>query len=245
MYFNFYLEATRSFDAMSGDGCGREAVTRSMDFADRLLREGDLVGSKRFASRRIPSPLAPTRSSPAPTPPRLPTPRQQPPRLAMARNSPCRPLLPSRPPPLFRPPPIPSPLPSPPPGSQPPRRRTVRRFLSDPSKRSICDPKIDLVAAARSPPFWTVCPSCFHVHRYCRDDEGKSLRCLECNQEFYAVPLQVGPPIVPGSDMYYSSWSFVPLGDWTPSRCTSVPDKFLQPTSVLQPKRSSHERRGF
>ncbi|EHA8588048.1 hypothetical protein COCNU_scaffold004000G000010 [Cocos nucifera] len=104
--------------------------------------------------------------------------------------------------------------------------------LSDPSKKALFDLELDIAIAhgelppsscetptfaAPSPPrpdptFWTACLSCCHVHQYDRAYEGRNLRCPKCRQAFRATALAAPPPIVPGTDMYYCSWGFFPLG---------------------------------
>ncbi|XP_038983285.1 uncharacterized protein LOC103718691 [Phoenix dactylifera] len=104
--------------------------------------------------------------------------------------------------------------------------------LSDPSKKALFDLELDIAIAHGEPPpsssatptsaspspprpdptFWTACPSCCHVHQYDRAYEGRNLRCPKCRQAFRATALAAPPPIVPGTEMYYCSWGFFPLG---------------------------------
>ncbi|KAK3121970.1 hypothetical protein QOZ80_8BG0663430 [Eleusine coracana subsp. coracana] len=66
--------------------------------------------------------------------------------------------------------------------------------------------------APQEPAFWTACPSCCHLHKYDRSFEAQTLRCPSCRQPFLATAMVTAPPIVPGTDMYYCSWGFFPLG---------------------------------
>ncbi|CAL4916434.1 unnamed protein product [Urochloa decumbens] len=62
--------------------------------------------------------------------------------------------------------------------------------------------------------FWTACPHCCHVHSYPRPYVGLRLRCPvpACRRPFTASELPAAPPIVPGTDMYFCTWAFFPLG---------------------------------
>ncbi|KAJ0971519.1 hypothetical protein J5N97_019478 [Dioscorea zingiberensis] len=94
--------------------------------------------------------------------------------------------------------------------------------LSDPYKKSLFDSEFPVAASHHqgqtNPPepaataFWTACPSCCHVHQYERDYIGLTLRCPSCQKAFQATELSSPPPVVPGTDMYYCSWGFFPLG---------------------------------
>ncbi|KAH0452592.1 hypothetical protein IEQ34_019891 [Dendrobium chrysotoxum] len=66
--------------------------------------------------------------------------------------------------------------------------------------------------AAALPVFWTACSFCFHVYEYDGSYEGRTLRCQTCRRPFRATSLLSAPPIVPGTDMYFCSWGFFPLG---------------------------------
>lgn len=104
--------------------------------------------------------------------------------------------------------------------------------LSDPTKRSLFDAELKISenlpsgssgGEADGSAFWTLCPSCCHVHQYARTYQNKMLRCQTCRRAFEAVELQTMPTIVPGTDMYYATWGFFPLGfgspngsDWKP-----------------------------
>ncbi|XP_015695639.2 vegetative cell wall protein gp1-like [Oryza brachyantha] len=60
--------------------------------------------------------------------------------------------------------------------------------------------------------FWTACPSCCNLHQYSRSYEERTLLCPSCRKPFVAAAMATPPPIVPGTDMYYCSWGFFPLG---------------------------------
>ncbi|XP_078164342.1 uncharacterized protein LOC144559221 [Carex rostrata] len=75
--------------------------------------------------------------------------------------------------------------------------------------------------------FWTSCPACCHVHQYGREYLNLKLRCPSCRRPFVAVELSSPPPVVPGTEMYYCTWGFFPLGfpegltpptNWAPLR---------------------------
>ncbi|KAJ0975980.1 hypothetical protein J5N97_017945 [Dioscorea zingiberensis] len=61
-------------------------------------------------------------------------------------------------------------------------------------------------------PFWTACPACCHVHQYGREYLDRNLRCPSCGRAFPAKALREPPPIVPGTDSYFCSWAFFPIG---------------------------------
>nr|XP_010926363.2 uncharacterized protein LOC105048670 [Elaeis guineensis] len=103
--------------------------------------------------------------------------------------------------------------------------------LSDPSKKSLFDAEIHIAASFASKPspssaaaaaaaagnpaagtFWTACTFCCHLHQYTRAYLNCSLRCPTCRRAFSAAEIATPPPIVPGTDMYYCSWGFFPLG---------------------------------
>ncbi|KAM0827983.1 hypothetical protein ACQ4PT_067844 [Festuca glaucescens] len=69
-------------------------------------------------------------------------------------------------------------------------------------------------ASAAADTFWTACPHCCHVHQYERALAGRKLRCPSagCRQPFMATEIPSAPPIVPGTNMYYCAWGFVPMG---------------------------------
>ncbi|KAF8769539.1 hypothetical protein HU200_006577 [Digitaria exilis] len=66
--------------------------------------------------------------------------------------------------------------------------------------------------ALQAQPFWTACPSCCNIHQYDRSYEAQTLLCPSCSRPFAATAMSTPPPIVPGTDMYYCSWGFFPMG---------------------------------
>ncbi|CAO2169417.1 unnamed protein product [Urochloa humidicola] len=123
--------------------------------------------------------------------------------------------VPTAPSPEKQPPP-PKPA-SPPPAPQP--RQTVS--ATPPSKRGRPPRAAKTPPAAErskeretpaAPPFWTVCPTCCHLHQYDRSYEAQTLLCPSCRQPFAGTAMSTPPPIVPGTDMYYCSWGFFPMG---------------------------------
>ncbi|PUZ51890.1 hypothetical protein GQ55_6G227200 [Panicum hallii var. hallii] len=117
---------------------------------------------------------------------------------------------------LHQPPPPPQPA-SPPPAPQP--RQTV--LATPPSKRgrppraAKTPPAVEQNQegeAPQAPQFWTACPSCCHLHQYDRSYESQTLLCPSCRRPFAATAIATPPPIVPGTDMYYCSWGFFPMG---------------------------------
>ncbi|XP_047046633.1 uncharacterized protein LOC124651628 [Lolium rigidum] len=64
----------------------------------------------------------------------------------------------------------------------------------------------------RAPSFWTACTSCCHVHQYDCSYEACTVLCPSCWCPFFASAMPTPPPIVPGTDMYYCSWGFFPMG---------------------------------
>ncbi|WOL01497.1 hypothetical protein Cni_G10213 [Canna indica] len=108
--------------------------------------------------------------------------------------------------------------------------------LSDPAKKSIYDAEMHVAnstagtiatadAISSLKPFYpssspvttgdsrgTACPSCCHVHEVSREYVNRALRCPNCRRAFQAAELSALPPVVPGTDMYYCSWGFFPLG---------------------------------
>ncbi|CAL4933121.1 unnamed protein product [Urochloa decumbens] len=80
-------------------------------------------------------------------------------------------------------------------------------------------------AAADGEAFWTACPHCCHVHLYPRAYLGLRLRCPvpACRRPFPASELPSAPPIVPGTDMYYCTWAFFPLGPPAAADASWVP----------------------
>ncbi|KAK1678628.1 hypothetical protein QYE76_039476 [Lolium multiflorum] len=103
-------------------------------------------------------------------------------------------------------------------------------------------------APAAADTFWTACPHCCHVHQYELALAGRKLRCPSagCRQAFVATEIPSAPPVVPGTNMYYCAWGFVPMGfpkpadvstNWKPfrpmpPRDSSAPQPAPQPASV-------------
>ncbi|KAL6844649.1 hypothetical protein ACP4OV_025308 [Aristida adscensionis] len=160
--------------------------------------------------RATPQPAAPY---PRPTPqPATPPPRQTPPSPAPPPQPTPQPAAPPpRPTPQRRTPPraAPPPRPTPPPVT-PPARPT-------PAPPAVQTPPAAVVAPleSRAPPsstFWTVCTACRHIHQYDRRYETQKLLCPSCRHPFVAEAMAELPPIVPGTDMYYCTWGFFPVG---------------------------------
>ncbi|CAL9199243.1 unnamed protein product [Musa hybrid cultivar] len=119
------------------------------------------------------------------------------------------------------------------PGADAAFRLVVDAFavLSDPTKKSLFDAELHIAnsaaaaaaassskpfpissSSAAADPFWTACLSCCHVHQYAREYLNLTLRCPNCRRPFQATKLAAAPPVVPGTNMYYCSWGFFPLG---------------------------------
>ncbi|KAJ4753350.1 Chaperone DnaJ-domain superfamily protein [Rhynchospora pubera] len=75
------------------------------------------------------------------------------------------------------------------------------------------------INVSSSSAFWTACPFCCHLHQYKRTYKDRSLLCpnSNCRRPFHASELPVPPPVVPGTDTYYSAWGFFPMGFPKPS----------------------------
>ncbi|KAJ6816047.1 uncharacterized protein M6B38_419405 [Iris pallida] len=84
--------------------------------------------------------------------------------------------------------------------------------LSHPGRRSPSAPGSEADAGADGTRFWTTCGSCCHVHLYDRIYAGRDLRCRNCGKGFRADRLSGAPPVVEGTDMYYCTWGYFPLG---------------------------------
>ncbi|KAL6656159.1 hypothetical protein ACP70R_006985 [Stipagrostis hirtigluma subsp. patula] len=166
--------------------------------------------------RPTPQPAAPSprRTPPAAAPPPRPTPQP-------AAPSPRRTPQPAAPPQRPTPPPAASPpRPTPPPVAPPPRP-TPPPVAPQPRPTPPL-PAPQTPAAAMFPPvvsgappsstFWTVCTACCHIHQYDRQYERCKLLCPSCSQPFVAEAMAELPPIVPGTDMYYCTWGFFPVG---------------------------------
>ncbi|KAK1278063.1 hypothetical protein QJS04_geneDACA024819 [Acorus gramineus] len=91
--------------------------------------------------------------------------------------------------------------------------------LSDTSKRSLFDKELQISSRriGQSQPsdpssFWTACPYCCNLYEYERAYHNRRLRCRNCRRGFHATEVPQLPPTVPGTDSYYCSWGFFPLG---------------------------------
>ncbi|XP_062200067.1 uncharacterized protein LOC133902485 [Phragmites australis] len=156
---------------------------------------------------------------PRPTPPlATPPPRPTPP-LATSPPRPTPPL--AAPPPRPTPPPAaPPPRPTPPPAAPPPRPKPpppapqTRPTPPPPAPQTPAAAMAPPVESGAPPPstFWTVCMACCHIHQYDRLYETRKLMCPSCRQPFVAEAMADPPPIVPGTDMYYCTWGFFPVG---------------------------------
>ncbi|TVU37888.1 hypothetical protein EJB05_11231, partial [Eragrostis curvula] len=104
-------------------------------------------------------------------------------------------------------------------------------------------------AAATADAFWTACPYCCHVYQYQRALMGRALRCQSagCRRAFLATEIPTVPPIVPGTDMYYCAWGFVPMGfpkaadlttNWKPF-CPMFPSNQSSPQPASAPQQAS------
>ncbi|XP_051207867.1 uncharacterized protein [Lolium perenne] len=120
-------------------------------------------------------------------------------------------------------PPPPPPQPSPQPASSPPARQPRQAATASPPAKRGRPPRAakpqqpppehqQEAEAPNAPPFWTACTSCCHVHQYDRSYEACTVLCPSCRRPFLATAMSTPPPIVPGTDMYYCSWGFFPMG---------------------------------
>ncbi|CAN6167245.1 unnamed protein product [Urochloa humidicola] len=181
------------------------------------------------AQRRQP-PAAP---SPRPTPPPVSPPpwRTSPPVVSPPRAT--QPPVASAPratqPPVASPPrstlrPVapqtrPAPLPAAPAPAQRPTLPPLVAPQTQPNPPLPTTPQTPIAATipvmqsgAPSSTFWTVCSACCHIHQYDRQYETRKLRCPSCCQTFVAEAMAEPPTIVPGTDMYYCTWGFFPVG---------------------------------
>lgn len=103
----------------------------------------------------------------------------------------------------------------------PPQRRSPLRAAPQPVKHAgAAVPPVKPAGAAVTPvksgtlpsTFWAVCRACCHIHQYDRLYEARRLKCSSCRQPFVAEAMAEPPPIVPGTDMYYCTWGFFPIG---------------------------------
>ncbi|XP_047048444.1 pollen-specific leucine-rich repeat extensin-like protein 1 [Lolium rigidum] len=164
-----------------------------------------------------PQPRPPPQQSPIPAFHQPPLPQQssppraapQPPARAAAppplpRQSPVRAASQLRPPPQDSPIPAAAHQPPPPPQPSPPRAA-----VQPPSEAA---PQPVESGTSPSSPFWTLCRACSHIHQYDRIYEARKLKCSSCHQPFVAEAMAETPPIVAGTDMYYCTWGFFPVG---------------------------------
>ncbi|RCV12030.1 hypothetical protein SETIT_2G235300v2 [Setaria italica] len=159
--------------------------------------------------RPTPPPVSPP---PRPTPPPIsPPPRRTPPLVASPSRATRRPVAPqTRSAPLpAAPSPVARPTPQPPVASQ-----TQPNLPLPPAPQTPIPATVPAVlsGAAPSSTFWTVCSACCHIHQYDHQYETRKLRCRSCCQTFVAEAMAEPPPIVPGTDMYYCTWGFFPVG---------------------------------
>ncbi|KAI4990029.1 hypothetical protein ZWY2020_038392 [Hordeum vulgare] len=91
-------------------------------------------------------------------------------------------------------------------------------FLSNAALKSALDAELDAAAAPRAPmqqpaverrPQPSPPPQ---QSPYDRLYEARKLKCSSCHQPFVAEAMAEPPPIVPGTDMYYCTWGFFPIG---------------------------------
>ncbi|XP_037441943.1 wiskott-Aldrich syndrome protein homolog 1-like [Triticum dicoccoides] len=158
------------------------------------------------AATQTPPPPQPSRLQPA----TQPQPSPQPSPLQAATKPPPSP----QPSPLqaaTKPPPSPQPSPlqpatQPPPPPQP----SPLQAASQPPARAATPPVESGTLPAST--FWTLCKGCSHIHQYDRLYEARKLKCSSCHQPFVAEAMAEPPPIVPGTDMYYCTWGFFPIG---------------------------------
>uniref|UniRef100_J3MY91 Zinc beta-ribbon domain-containing protein n=2 Tax=Oryza brachyantha TaxID=4533 RepID=J3MY91_ORYBR len=143
----------------------------------------------------------PRQPPPQPTPPK-PAPQPTPPRAAPQSTPPW--ATPQSTPPRAAPQSVP-PRAAPAPQSTPPPR------VAPQPPAAAAAPPVEPVAPP-SPTFWTVCMSCCHIHQYDRLYEARKVMCPSCRQPFVAEEMAEPPPIVPGTDMYYCTWGFFPVG---------------------------------
>lgn len=163
------------------------------------------------------SPLPRATSPPAASPPRqtqrpaVPQTRSTPPPAASApRSTPPPPVSPqtlSTPLPAA---PAPAPRSTPPPVVPQTPSSTLRP--TTPQTPVAATVPAAKSGAAPSSTFWTVCSACCHIHQFDCQYETCKLLCPSCRQPFVAKAMAEPPPIVPGTDMYYCTWGFFPVG---------------------------------
>ncbi|XP_052164748.1 protein transport protein SEC31-like [Oryza glaberrima] len=135
----------------------------------------------------------------APRPPPAPSPQKQQP-----QPQPRSPR-PASPPPVPAAPEVASAVSTPP--ARPKRGRPPRAAKPQPTPERQQEAEVEAAAT-----FWTACPSCCNLHEYTRSYEARTLLCPSCRKPFFAAAMATPPPIVPGTDMYYCSWGFFPMG---------------------------------
>ncbi|GJN33116.1 hypothetical protein PR202_gb21682 [Eleusine coracana subsp. coracana] len=207
-------------DFSAGGGRGRSEPARWLEIAGRLLAARDLIGCKRLAERVVEADphlpgtdellavadvlLASQRHLPSGRPDPFAVLQLQPDadhaavmqsftRLSRLLSSPPNPYT-----------------------AAPTALQLVQQAfadLPDNLKNAPADPPSEDAAAAADA-FWTACPYCCNVYQYQRELVGRALRCQStgCRRAFVATELPTVPPIVPGTDMYYCAWGFVPMG---------------------------------
>ncbi|KAG0544042.1 hypothetical protein BDA96_02G241000 [Sorghum bicolor] len=131
-----------------------------------------------------------------------------PPAASAPRSTPPPPVPPqtrSTPPPV-----APAPRPTPPPPV--PQTRSSTPQPTTPQTPVAATVPAVKSGAAPSSTFWTVCTACCHIHQFDGQYETRKLLCPSCRQPFVAKAMAEPPPIVPGTDMYYCTWGFFPVG---------------------------------
>uniref|UniRef100_A0A0D9XEL2 J domain-containing protein n=1 Tax=Leersia perrieri TaxID=77586 RepID=A0A0D9XEL2_9ORYZ len=166
-----------------------------------------------------PAPMQqPPQHPPQPTPPKPASQQTAPVRVAPQQAAPLR-AAPQQPAPVRAAPQQAAPLRAAPlqptplraaPQSTPPRAAAVQS--TPPQPRVAPQPPVAAAAVPPSSSFWTVCMTCCNIHQYDRLYEARKLMCPSCHQPFVAEAMAEPPPIVPGTDMYYCTWGFFPVG---------------------------------
>ncbi|KAL5206742.1 hypothetical protein ABZP36_034951 [Zizania latifolia] len=159
---------------------------------DAELDAATAAAAAAAAAARVYHPPAPVRQPP---PPPQPTPPRAAPQFAPPR------AVPQSTPPRAAPQSVPSRAA---PQSTPPQ-------VTPQPRTAAMAPPIES-SAPPSSTFWTVCTACCHIHQYDRLYEARKLMCPSCRQPFVAESMAEPPPIVPGTDMYYCTWGFFPVG---------------------------------
>ncbi|KAF8695168.1 hypothetical protein HU200_037780 [Digitaria exilis] len=158
--------------------------------------------------QRTPQPVSPP---PGRMPPPVVPPRRTPPPVASPPRSTQQPITPqTRPTPLPNAP-SPAPRPTPPPPVAPKTQPSLP-LPSAPQTLIAATISAPQSGATPSSTFWTVCSACCNIHQYDRQYETRKLMCSSCRKPFVAEAMADPPPIVPGTDMYYCTWGFFPVG---------------------------------